>query len=296
MEDKSLLRLYFDGDEHEVELNVLLSTLADFGDILKEIKNEFEPSAKLDINIRAINPGSFDVFLALSVAEIPEHLFTAQNFILTTGLISAISNLFNIKKHLKGKKPNSVEKSDSNSDQVKIENVEGDVYVVSGDIFRMYEKNPLYDQKMTKIISAANESETIEGIKLLDEKSETLSEIKRAEFAETGIANEMLDKSKRSIMKKSIPVNPVKLSFQKGYKWKVILEGHSVNVDVEDDQFFEKIDKGLRLAKGDTLIVDLEIIQVFDESVNTFTNKSYSIKEVIEYRPRPASGPEFNFQ
>ena len=59
---------------------------------------------------------------------------------------------------------------------------------------------------------------------------------------------------------------------------------------MKDEIFFKKIEKGeVAFRSGDKLIVDLEIIQVFNESANTFVNESYHIMKVIEHMPRVSS-------
>ena len=55
-------------------------------------------------------------------------------------------------------------------------------------------------------------------------------------------------------------------------------------------EFYKRVDKGESFSKGDVLEVELEIKQVFESSVNTFINKSYKIKRIINHEKREEQG------
>ena len=61
-----------------------------------------------------------------------------------------------------------------------------------------------------------------------------------------------------------------------------------------DPNFYKLIDKGEAFAKGDTLEVELQINQLFEESVNTFINKSYQVNRIIDHYKR-AEQKKINF-
>ena len=54
-----------------------------------------------------------------------------------------------------------------------------------------------------------------------------------------------------------------------------------------------RINKGERFGKGDTLIADIEIVQEYDENLNAFMNKSYTVIKILEHIERPAQGNLF---
>ena len=78
----------------------------------------------------------------------------------------------------------------------------------------------------------------------------------------------------------------VRLSFEDNLKWDFYYKGNKISAKIPDSNFYELIDKKEAFAKGDTLEVDLQIIQKFDESVNTLINKSYQINKIIRHLSR----------
>jgi len=77
-----------------------------------------------------------------------------------------------------------------------------------------------------------------------------------------------------------------KIVFDDKSKWDFIYRGNKINAKILDDMFYDKVDKGEKFSKGDSLEVDLEITQYFEESVNVFLNRSYTITKVHQHRPR----------
>ena len=85
-------------------------------------------------------------------------------------------------------------------------------------------------------------------------------------------------------------LNIVRLSFDKSQKWEFYYDGNKITAKINDVDFLLKIDSGETFAKGDSLEVELEILQEFDQTVNTYVNKSYKINRIIRHIPRPPQG------
>jgi hypothetical protein len=69
-------------------------------------------------------------------------------------------------------------------------------------------------------------------------------------------------------------------------KWDFYYRGNKISARINDPNFYELIDKGEAFAKGEILEVELQINQIFEESVNTFINKSYQINRIINHYKR----------
>ena len=52
---------------------------------------------------------------------------------------------------------------------------------------------------------------------------------------------------------------------------------------VKDDALMKEIDNGARFGKGDIVRVKMKIIKKYDETFNTYVNKSYKIVEFYEH-------------
>jgi hypothetical protein len=66
-------------------------------------------------------------------------------------------------------------------------------------------------------------------------------------------------------------------------KWEFYYRGNRIAAKIKDPDFQKTVDKGESFAKGDTLEVELQVTQKWDESVNTFINKSYQVNKIIRH-------------
>ncbi|MFA7676515.1 MAG: hypothetical protein WCY28_03875, partial [Candidatus Shapirobacteria bacterium] len=69
-------------------------------------------------------------------------------------------------------------------------------------------------------------------------------------------------------------------------KWEFYHSGNRISANILDENFFNKIDTGESFAKGDQLKADLQITQIFDESIGTYVNESYAVIKVDEHIKR----------
>lgn len=99
------------------------------------------------------------------------------------------------------------------------------------------------------------------------------------------LKSEDINKDERQSTQAAI-LNIVRLSFEDNLKWDFYYKGNMISAKIADPNFYELIDKGEAFEKGDTLEVDLQINQKFDESVNTFINKSCQVNKIIRHLSR----------
>ena len=77
-----------------------------------------------------------------------------------------------------------------------------------------------------------------------------------------------------------------KVVFEKGYKWQFYYQGNKISAVIKDESFFSQIDEGAKFSKGDKLIANIEIKQVFDKTIQAYVNKEYSVIKIKQRIPR----------
>lgn len=67
--------------------------------------------------------------------------------------------------------------------------------------------------------------------------------------------------------------------------WNLIFnfKGNKISAKINDIEFYKRVDKGESFAKGDVLEVELEVKQILKVHINTFINKSYKIRRIINH-------------
>lgn len=195
------------------------------------------------------------------------------------------------KKFLKGKKAKSKEQQEG---KTEITNAEGQKLIIENAVFNIYENSPVVQDALSQNFDALNNDPSITAYEITDRNEKPLIHIEREEFSGMAQKGEHITENERRITE-AATLNIVRLSFEENLKWDFYYRGNKISAKIADPLFYELIDKGEAFAKGDILEVELQINQRFEESVNTFINKSYQINKIIRHISRNEQ-PRFDFE
>ena len=277
-ETQESLKIKFDGQLNQVDVNTLTSSLINFSAAIQEINTELNPDQKVNIKIQATEKGSFliDVLIVVAVAQ---DLF--KHVIYAPILISTFADVLTIKKHLSGEEPKKIEEID---DQIKIENVKGDVIIVKGDIYNIYNNNQVVQDAVSNTFDTLRNDPSISSFEIETEKKKIFS-AGLNDFNNLAIKSEVKKENKK-VITQTVTLIIFKIVFENKYKWEFYYGGNKISAYIADKSFFERIDSGEKFSKGDNLTVELEIRQIFDKSVNAYVNHSYQVNKVMKHIPR----------
>lgn len=277
----------FGGKLSEVNVNTLLRSLASISTVIDEVSNEIGEGQKLEVKIKALDRGSFLIHIGLIPAEIVD-LVRQADWRLASEVIASLVGILTIRKLLKGKKPKKVEEQE---DTVIVETESGNTFKIDKRTFNIYNSNVRISEAVSDNFDALLSNSSIEGFSIEGPEENVLFESSRDEFdimSAKGVTE--LPEENVKILTQSATLHIRKLVWEKARKWDFVFRGIKISAFIKDDGFFRQIDKGEKFAKGDSLEVELEIRQVFDESVNAFFNDSYTITKVLKHIPRPPQG------
>jgi hypothetical protein len=286
MENKihdSEFKIKFDGEHHQIDVNVLINNLIHTSTIIQAINAQSDSDKKIEIKIKALEKGSFLVHVDLieTTLDSLKNIFTKENTEYAATIIGGFAGTIEIYKFLKGKKEKSKTIEGNN---VKIENENGDVIYVENFINILYE-TPIIKEALTQSFSELENDQSITGYEITDKEEKPLIRVAREEFEYLSVKSEEILNDEK-IITKSAKLNIVRVSFDDKLSWEFYFKGNKITAKIDDPDFQKRIDKGEAFAKGDILDVELSIKQKFDTSVNTFINKSYKIKKIINHIKR----------
>lgn len=109
--------------------------------------------------------------------------------------------------------------------------------------------------------------------------------MEKSDFKDLTLKSEQIDENRKHIIEMT-RLNIVRGSFEENLKWDFYYRGNKISAKINDPTFYQLIDKGGAFAKGEVLEVELQINQIFEESVNTFINKSYQINLINNHYKR----------
>ncbi|MEO8760370.1 MAG: hypothetical protein ABI388_04450 [Bacteroidia bacterium] len=274
-------KIKFDGQQHQVDANVLISSLIHTTTIVQEVNTYLNSGKKIEIKVKALEKGSFLCHIELieTTLDSLKNLLTKDNIEVGAAIIGTVVGLIEIKKFLKGKKAKEVTPQ---GNKTKIINKDGNVLIIENATFNIYEHNPIVKDALAQNFDALNNDPAITGFEITDNNEKPLVRVDKSEFIDLSQKSEEIEEGERKIIE-AATVNVVRVSFEENLKWDFYYRGIKISAKITDPSFYELIDKGEAFAKGDVLEIELQINQKFDESVNTFVTKSYQVNKIIRH-------------
>uniref|UniRef100_A0A7V2ZHH6 Uncharacterized protein n=1 Tax=Ignavibacterium album TaxID=591197 RepID=A0A7V2ZHH6_9BACT len=283
--DSDLL-IKFDGELNQIDAQTLIQSLACIVTIVEEVNQELFSDQVIDIKINAISKGSFiiDIDIITKILSEVTPLLQRENVDLLAKIIAIITGIFTIRKFLKGEKPTERKDYEEN---IQIKNTEGSELTIDKQTFNIYNTNININAALDNHFEALNADPSIKSFQIIDKKSNSIFKADKEEFAKL-TSQEKFEEilAEEKIIKLRTFLIIFKIVFDDKYKWEFIYKGNKIKAFIEDETFFKKIDKGEKFSKGDSLEVELEILQYFDHSVKTYLNKTYRVLKVLSHIPR----------
>jgi len=277
-------KIKFDGQQHQVDANVLVSSLIHTTSVVQEVNKYLNSGKKIEIKVKALEKGSFFCHIELieTALDSLKNLLTKDNAEIGAAIVGTVVGLIEVKKFLKGKKPIEVQQQ---GDKTKIINKDGNVLIIENATFNIYENSSVVKDALAQNFDALNNDPAITGFEITDKYEKTLVRVDKSEFADLSKKNEEVEEGERKIIE-AATVNVVRVAFEENLKWDFYYRGIKITARIVDPNFYELIDKGEAFAKGDVLEIELQINQKFDESVNTFVTKSYQVNKIVRHLSR----------
>jgi hypothetical protein len=287
VEPQNQFHLKFAGRLEEVDAATLGRCLLDITTIIEEVNKDLKTGDKLDIRVKGTDPGSFWLLLGLEPRQLDPliALATPDNIGLAKAsaslIISTVTGLFKLRKLLNGETPKAIE---SSGDEVQIVTGSGNTVTYDKRTFNIYINNPKVDEKITDTFKTLESDPNIDGFEIADERKHQMFEVDRNEFKQLAKSGIPKPRSRTPVKRATLYIK--KLDFDRELVWGFLYAGNKISAYIVDETFYERIDKGEKFSKGDSLEVELEITQELDPSINAYENKSYRILKVYHHIPR----------
>lgn len=273
-------QIRFDVDGHQLDANTLINTLVHYKNLVEEVNRiASNGEREVDIRINALEPGSFIIDIML-VTDLIEKLFSGKAIEYAANLSSVLLYIMTIYNKQKGH-PVDVSKPEYQQN-ITINNSTVNIYNIYN--------NQSVRAPISKIYETAHNDKSVEGLSFSDKKGDLIG-VDRDNFEELQydeFYKEVGEPKENIITKENASLKIVKLSFEKDRRWTFIYEGNKISITVSDPALMDHINNGTSFSKGDSLIVDLEIIQKYDYEYNTFVNKDYKITAFKEHIHAPS--------
>jgi hypothetical protein len=287
----------------ELDVNELVQSLQNVSNSLKEISKTANGEEVL-VKIKPFEEGSFAWILAIMAdPSVNQTGNIFYNALPGDGIIEKFKSLLEFVSDLRGKDLKDAKHVEGNNYEFTNEN--GEVEIIEGNKADIYFQNTGAVTYIENLYVVAGENDLIDGIKILDKDKKEIATVKkeslkaasknirqRREPKPTEI-EEVIEIKSRIIPKKDAHIAIAKPDLAGSTLWKVVYEGHEISVKIEDEKFKNDVNQGKYFfANGSLLKVDLSITQIFNSTLNTYTNKSYSVVKFHNIVERGGEQPD----
>ena len=277
--EQETLTIKFDGQNHQVDVQTFVYSVLNFATVVKEA-NKKNGGNPININIKAPEKGSLLVDLVTNAVNNPT-LLNGTTMLASTIVI--VSGVYGLHKFISGKKTKEITK-ENNSTTITLE--DNSTFTIADNIYNIYMTTPAIPDSISKNFSALSEDPAVTNFEVSRNGSEKIIEVSKEDYARMSIKQQIDTENSRTTIE---PANLYiyKVVFEKtDRKWEFYYKGDKISANIFDEDFFKLIDKGESFSKGDQLRADLQITQIFDESIGTYVNQSHAVLKVYEHIKR----------
>lgn len=291
------LKIKFDGDQ--IDANTLINSLIHISTLAHEANRELGNEANISVKINSLQRGSFIIdidFVAVGLKAI-KAIFTKENVALGAAIVTVVGGLFKAHQFLKGKRAARIKKK--NDTEAVVFDDKGKHITVSINTINMYQGNDIAKEALVKNFQTLKNDSTVEGFELLTTKDKSIVAIPKGEFSILSQPEERNINETEKVETRHVTLSACVINLEKDKnKWKFIWDGNTIFARIADSTFLQTINQGhIRFAKGDRMDVELEILKKYDEAVDAWVNKEYTITRVVEYIERERdSQAKLNFK
>jgi hypothetical protein len=278
------LTIKFEGQEHQIDANTLINTLIHYNILINQI-NEVAGNGerRVELKVNAPERGSFVIDIILNTKLI-ETFFSSEAVNYTASIVTILGGVFAAYKILKGKPL----KEDADKDVTEKIIRENNITITNSSFVTIY-NNSTVRSAISKSIETAENDSAVEGIcvsnrdnKIVTIKRKDFSDLIYDDFDKEGEKEEI-----RHIIVDDVTLGIITLSFDRKKNWEFLYEGFKISMPMRDSGLSSLIDRGMRFAKGDSIVVKLEIVRQYNPTYEGYQNKKYRIVEFLRHIPRP---------
>lgn len=296
--DEEKLKIKFEGQTHQVDVNTLTSSLLILSEALKEISSELNTGKNVEIKIEALSPGSFEVHAivaAINSNDLLSAIATASGVagggVLVMGtIVKTYTGLVKLRTWFKDKNKTDVESVSDEGGSTTIKTSTGDIYVCPNVVYNIYNTSQPINDIISDQFRVLDEDPAVEGLTLTSPQDSF--SIDKDNFSALAQKVEVNSENRKKEVKENQIIAIVKPVLEKSTtrRWEFIWGGNRISANITDVGFLEKVEQGeFRFGTGDTLKVDLLIHQTLNPVYNAWMNESYQITLIHEHIPRQRS-------
>lgn len=287
------LRIKFGGRANEIDADTYVNTLVHFTKLVQAVNKELDADQDIKVSIRTHAPGSFITDLVIYASthwDQLSNIFTEKNLKYAGSLVATVGGVIKVGKMIWSK---SEKKIDVDGDgNVVITNNKGTVNVIQNHVYNIAQA-PAVRNEISETFQALSQDPSVESFEIQGAGDQEDIVISNHEFEEiaANAASDQPAANERIEPFNKVVLGVVRISFDARLKSDFLFKGQKISARIADKSFYQRVAAGESFAMGDSLEVNMEARQVFNENLGGFENKAFMIVDVIDHIPRSTQPP-----
>ena len=293
MRESSSVKLKFDGDHHQVSIDLFIDVLQDYARIAREVNKEISSTTEVDIEVSAIAKGSLDAVLNIA-SYVPDGVLDFTTVTLrdiTSTIIGTTAGIYLMRK-LSAEKGTPVQATKEPDDKVRLTYSDNSQIVINNPTFNISVENDHVNSALDNTFKALSKGDSsVTGLAIYEDQQELFS-VSSSMFTQMSKIEIPEGEKTRKKIEDGVTIGITRAVFVQSQTrmWEFSLRGIKVPANITDSDFLEEFGKGnFSFAVGDELIAKIEITQVLNEESNVWENKKYTLTKIYEHKPRPVT-------
>lgn len=286
-------KIIFENTSNDIDVETLIGCLMHTSNIIQEVNRQLETDKKIEVKIKALERGSFEVHIEL-VESILQSIFSKDTVEYAGNIVGVVGGLYGLAKFLKGNRPKKTE-SKPDKNQIEITNIDGETTVFSNVVVNIFNDSQVVRENVAKQFKILEKNLDVDAFEF---QSENITvEINKEEF--DSISNRPETSEEENAPEVEIlrdqKLQIIRPSFSRDLKWDFVYRGTKIAAKMEDTEMIKIIDAGEEFAKGDFMLVDIEETRFYDKDVDAFliTKDSYKILRYKQHIKTPRQSKFF---
>ncbi len=285
--------LKFGSEDNEINASTYGIILLNAVIIIEEASKELHTNLPLEIKVKSERKGSYLVDLSVQVITglmILNTLLTKENLDHISNVIDLTVKALDLRSKLKGEKPKEIQEKGELSIIITGNN---NKITVDKSVKRLVFDNKRGSDAIAATFASLAKDNKVDDFAILDEKDRPKLLIPKSDFPMLAKKIEGFQPEKH-IFTDIAHLHIIRQSFEKDKKNDFLYRGFQITASISHEDFWIGVDNGEAFAKGDVLLSELQIEQVFNKTINAYENKGYTVTRVIEHIPRQTQPPLFS--
>jgi hypothetical protein len=229
--------IHFGGEHHHVNAELFSIVIQRLLWLTKASSKAVHPDSFIRLDIKAHNPGSFEAIID-TVIRYSDNLFTKDNAKVAAQVVGGVWAFLQIKKHLLGKRAESVETEGNTSTIINIDQVSLHVDNRISDVF--FEDGSV-DDKLSELFSALEESQNSD---FSIQHDSNIMKFDKSDYP--NMIQSVVSQSNKKVIEEPVEAKLLLRSADLiGNKhWQFVYHGKNISVSIEDKAFLKKVRSG----------------------------------------------------